>query len=343
MKHISSSVILLIVLALTACSPLPTSTTPSPLPTETPTPAPSPTPRTAAPTESGEPVEPGGIEIALALVTIPDQEVIARVDEEEISTAFYQEELERALRTVTNQYQVDWNDLENQSYLPGFQEQVLDQLIDRALLRQLASQEGIAIDQAEIEAEIASVQAQIEQDSTVADWASFLAENNLTEEIVRELVTDDLRMEALTELHGGSSLVEQVHASHILVETEEAGQEVLDRLNEGEDFAALAAEYSIDTGSQSQGGDLDWFPRGMMVPEFEEAAFSLEPGETSGLVQTDYGYHIILVHEKGEREMDPTLFAQVQQQQFQTWYQAQQAEANIERLFTFQDPEQSLP
>jgi foldase protein PrsA len=338
-KHLMLFVTLLVALGLVACGPLPTSTTPPPAPTDIPRPTPSPIPQTAAPAEPGEPTEPGGVEIALALVTIPDQEVIARVNGEDISTAFYQAELERALSTVTNQYQVDWNDTENQSYLPGFQEQVLDQLIDRALLRQLASQENIAIDPAEVETEIASIQIQIEQDETIADWASFLAENNLTDEIVRELVTDDLIMEALTERHGGSSLVEQVHASHILVETEETGQEVLDKLAAGEDFAALAAEYSIDPGSKDQGGDLDWFPRGMMVPEFEEAAFSLEPNETSGLVQTDFGYHIILVHEKGEREMDPTLYAQVQQQQFQTWYQAQQSEANIERLFTFQESE----
>lgn len=330
MKRILFSVTLLMVLV--ACSPLPTPT-PSPTPTNTPEPTLPPTP----PAE--DTVELGGIEVALTLITIPDLETIAVVNGEEISTAVYQDELERALSSVTNQYMVDWNDPENQALLPGFQDQVLDQIIDRALMRQLAGQAQITITPEEIEAKIDLVKAQIEQDATIADWDSFLAANELTDEIVRDLITDELLVEALTQLYGGSTLVEQVHAVHILVETVETGQEVLDRLADGEDFGALAAEYSTDPGSKDAGGDLGWFPRGMMVPEFEEVAFSLEVGETSDLVQTNYGYHIIHVLEKGEREMDPSLAAQAQQQQFQTWYQAQKAEASIERLHTFETSE----
>jgi foldase protein PrsA len=277
--------------------------------------------------------------VALTLVTIPDQEIVASVNGEEISTAAYQEELERALKAVTAQYAVDWNDSNNHALLPMFQEQVLGQLIEQTLLRQLADQEGVSVDPEEIETEVALVQAQVEQDPNIADWESFLAENDLTEQKLRDLIAEGLLVEALIELHGGSSVAEHVHASHILVETEETGQEVLDKLEGGEDFGDLAAEYSTDPGSKDQGGDLGWFPRGRMVPEFEEAAFSLEGGETSGLVQTNYGYHIIQVHAKEERELDPNLFAQVQQQQFQVWFETQQAEADIERLFTFDTPE----
>jgi foldase protein PrsA len=327
------SVILLLAMALVACKPLPTATTPSQTPTDTPELVPTPTP----PAEIA--VEPGGVEVAKTLVTIPDQETIALVNGEEIPTTVYQEELERALDSVTAQYVVDWNDPENITFLPTFQEQVLDQVIDRVLLLQLASQEGITAAPEEVEAEIAAIQAQIQEDASIADWDSFLAENNLTEEVVRGLIADQIRAAALAENHGGSQVVEHVHASHILVETEETGQEVLDKLAAGEDFGALAAEYSTDTGSKDQDGDLGWFPPGMMVPEFEEAAFSLKPGETSGLVKTDFGYHIIQVHEKEEREMDPAFFAEVQQQQFQAWFQTQRAEASIERLYTFQASE----
>jgi peptidyl-prolyl cis-trans isomerase C len=91
-----------------------------------------------------------------------------------------------------------------------------------------------------------------------------------------------------------------VRASHILVETEEDGNFILAKLKEGGDFAKLAAEYSKDKSSAGNGGDLGFFSRGRMVPEFEEAAFSLEIGEISGLVKTQFGYHIIKVTDKKE-------------------------------------------
>ncbi|MBI4521334.1 MAG: peptidylprolyl isomerase [Gemmatimonadetes bacterium] len=70
-------------------------------------------------------------------------------------------------------------------------------------------------------------------------------------------------------------------------------QEVLDQVRAGEDFAALARRYSEDPGSRAQGGDLGWFQRGRMVPAFEEAAFSLRPGEVSGVIETPFGFHIL--------------------------------------------------
>ena len=341
MKRILLSVLLLAVMALTACGPLPTPDEMPVIPTDTPepTPLPSPTPETGGAESVPESVERGGVEVAMTLVNIPDQETIARVNGENITTAFYRDELERALYSVTNQYGLDWNDPANNSSLPAFQEQVLDDIIWRVLLRQLAEQEGVTVSQEEVEAEIAEIQEQISQDPNTPEWDVFLAENGLTEEDIHRLVSDDMLMTGLAELHGSPSIAEHVHAAHILVETEEIGQEVLDRLADGEEFAALAAEYSIDPSNKDQGGDLGWFPRGMMVPEFEDAAFSMEPGETSDLVQTSFGFHIIHVFEKEERELDPTLLAQTQQQEFQTWFTEQQAQAEIEKLVTFETPE----
>lgn len=96
------------------------------------------------------------------------------------------------------------------------------------------------------------------------------------------------------------STPEQVRASHILFKTEgkdeaaveKAAQAVLARVGVGEDFAALARQFSEDT-SAANGGDLDFFPREAMVPEFSEAAFSQDVGEVSGLVRTQFGFHII--------------------------------------------------
>lgn len=85
---------------------------------------------------------------------------------------------------------------------------------------------------------------------------------------------------------------ERVRAAHILVKEEKLANELLDKLKKGTDFAALAAEHSIDP-SKMNGGDLGFFARGSMVPEFEKAAFALPEGGLSGVVQTKYGFHII--------------------------------------------------
>ncbi|MEM2118627.1 MAG: peptidylprolyl isomerase [Candidatus Bathyarchaeia archaeon] len=84
----------------------------------------------------------------------------------------------------------------------------------------------------------------------------------------------------------------QVHCAHILVKTEQEAKAVLDRLNKGEKFANIAKEVSL-CPSGKRGGDLGTFGRGKMVKEFENAAFALEKGQTSGIVKTKFGYHII--------------------------------------------------
>jgi peptidyl-prolyl cis-trans isomerase C len=85
----------------------------------------------------------------------------------------------------------------------------------------------------------------------------------------------------------------QVRASHILVATEDEARSVQDRLKQGESFEALARSLSMDKGTAEKGGDLGYFGRGKMVPEFERAVLGLKPGETSQPVRTRFGYHII--------------------------------------------------
>jgi len=90
------------------------------------------------------------------------------------------------------------------------------------------------------------------------------------------------------------TIPEQVHARHILLGSEKQAKQVLRSLRKGKDFAALASEFSRDDVTKPRGGDLNWFPRGVMVKAFEEAAFKLnKAGEVSAPVKTDFGWHII--------------------------------------------------
>ena len=100
---------------------------------------------------------------------------------------------------------------------------------------------------------------------------------------------------------GSYTTPEQIRASHILLTTEgkddatvrAQAEQVLKEVKAGGDFAALAKKYSQDESNAPKGGDLDYFSRGRMVPAFETTAFALKPGETSDLVKTEFGYHII--------------------------------------------------
>jgi len=104
------------------------------------------------------------------------------------------------------------------------------------------------------------------------------------------------------------------------------------RILDGEDFADLALRFSNDPGSGSQGGELGWAGRGRYVPEFEEAAFSLEVGEMSAPVKSTFGYHIIEVLERDdERPKEEASLQQEYAEAFQTWLQEQVLSLNIDR------------
>lgn len=133
---------------------------------------------------------------------------------------------------------------------------------------------------------------------------------------------------------------EEVRARHILVKTEDEAKKVAKELSDGGDFGELAAKYSQDRGGQG-GGDLGYFSRQQMVKPFEEAAFALEKGKISDPVQTEFGWHIIKVEDKRERQ--PPSFEDVKDQikaslvqaKLQGAVQALRSDAKIE----FVDPD----
>jgi peptidylprolyl isomerase/foldase protein PrsA len=192
-------------------------------------------------------------------------------------------------------------------------EAILQELVQRHLISQAA--DSVEIPQEEIDEELETFKSQIgvETDDEMLDALSnqfgITVENK--EEFVNEYILPPLVLEKLAvegvEItdeekqayfdENRDSLIE-VEASHILVEDEETAEEVLDRLEAGDDFAELASEYSVDPSAEANNGDLGFFGKGDMVPEFEEAAFNMEIDEVSEPVESTYGYHIILVTDR---------------------------------------------
>lgn len=276
----------------------------------------------------------GGVEVALEAIE-PVEGALAVVNGEEITWADYEPELLQALHGVTQQYGVDWNQPENIALLAQFQDGILETVVDRTLLRQLAAEEGIEVAQEDLEAAIEEQKQALLEGGLYESWEQFLEDSGLSEEYFARLVEDGELVDLISEAHAPAREAEQVHARHILVADEETAQEVLSKLEAGEEWGALAAEYSQDTSNKDSEGDLGWFPRGMMVGEFEEAAFALEPGETSDPVATDFGVHIIQVLEKGLRDVDEQTYQSMMGQAFQTWLEEGRAAADTTILVTF--------
>ncbi len=122
---------------------------------------------------------------------------------------------------------------------------------------------------------------------------------------------------------------DQVWALHILIDEEVLAKNIKTRLDEGEDWSLMATTYSTDTSNKDKGGDLGWFGQGVMVPEFEQAAFKLEVGETSAPVKTDFGFHIIRILGHEERPLTEDACQSMRSENFQEWLAELRENSNI--------------
>jgi len=130
---------------------------------------------------------------------------------------------------------------------------------------------------------------------------------------VADKITDEeVRARYDTEI-ANTPPVNEVHARHILVKTKEEAEAIIKQLDGGADFEKLANEKTSDPSGKTSGGDLGYFGPGQMVPEFETAAFALDPGAyTKEPVQSQFGWHVIKVEDKRARQ--PPAFEQVKEQ-----------------------------
>lgn len=302
----------------------------TPAPTDTPAPTATTEPSPAA--SPAAPAEIGGLDVAMSNIVQPEGEVVAIVNGVEIPSDLYLGELERQLRYITEQYGVDWNDTSNDVVLTQVQSDTYQQLINLELIRQAATADKVTVSAEALQAEVDLAKEEILAGGGYADWEDFLAVNQITEEYFLDRIRDSLLIDEMVALHGGDTEAEQAHAQHILVSDEETANKVLDELEAGATFEELAKKYSSDTASRDMGGDLGWFPRGMMVQPFEDAVFSMEVGTVSEPVQTDFGYHIIKLLAKETRPLEGSILEQSQQQAFSEWFFAYRDGADIQRL-----------
>lgn len=190
-------------------------------------------------------------------------------------------------------------------------EDIMEKLIIEKLIENEAKENGIEVKSEEVQEPL---QEYITMLGGQEQFDEFLKTNNLTKKYFEENIKKELLYNKHREDFMKNTAIEdketeeyfeehkedlaRVRARHILLKTEEEGKEVLARLKEGEDFAKLAEELSSDKASAIEGGDLGYFGKGEFIAEFDDAAFDLEVGETSDLVKTEVGYHIIYLEDK---------------------------------------------
>lgn len=227
--------------------------------------------------------------------------------------------LELRLRVIQFSYDLQFGQTPN--YEPDFarqnKRQVLDQLAEEHLLLQVAD-------------ELASIEERQEYADQLIDWLqnnlfaddqsgyeAILAKHQLSEaelaayfgnnllltrlhsrEIAEITVSDDEILEFYEENRASFNQPELIKVAHILVAEQAMAEQLRERLTQGDDFAFLANKHSLDTESANYGGSLQWFSRGQMEASFEAAAFALEPGQTSPVIATSRGYHIIRMEAK---------------------------------------------
>ncbi|MBE7220360.1 MAG: peptidylprolyl isomerase [Caulobacteraceae bacterium] len=185
---------------------------------------------------------------------------------------------------------------------------VLDYLIDLRLAAQQATQQKLGDNP-----DFAKKMAYYHDKVLMEDLLGNIAKAAVTPEAEKKVYDDAAKAQPPET---------EIHARHILVPTEAEAKAALARVKNGEDFAKVADEVSKDPGSQ--GGDLGWFTKDKMVPEFAAAAFKLEPGQVSDPVKSEFGWHVIKVEGKREKAFPP--FDQVKDQVAR--YVAQKAQSD---------------
>jgi parvulin-like peptidyl-prolyl isomerase len=221
---------------------------------------------------------------------------------------------------------------DGQARLAQGRQDILEGLIDDVLIEQVAPELGVSISEEELAAQLA---ADVESGGGEAAFEEWLQGTGLTREHYKEMLRQSMLGQQVWEAVTSDvpEETEQVHVRHIVVDSEEAAQQVVTQLQSGADFVALAREQSLDSATKENGGDLGWFPRGVIAPELEEVAFALQPGEVSdGLPMGGQFFIVQVVEREMARPLSPEMLAYLKQETFARWLEELRAAAVIERF-----------
>ncbi len=243
-------------------------------------------------------------------------------------------QLEEAVADITDRTgSIDGADAEARTdVVAPIQRQLLSLFIQAEIIREVADERGIEIDDQAIAEQIEADTAELGGDD---GFAEVLAQSQLTLEVYRDvLLPAQQRVEAIrASLQADLPDTEVRTARHILVDDADEAQEIVDLLDDGADFAELAEERSQDPGSGAQGGDLGPAPRGSYVEGFEEAVWESDLNVVVGPVETEFGFHIIEVTDEsvlsGE-DQDPGTQGQALDAQLTELLQTSFGEADVE-------------
>ncbi len=204
-------------------------------------------------------------------------------------------------------------------------QKVLDDFTNQLLLEQGAIQGGFTLEDSALQARIDQLASQLGGQDKLTAWE---AANNYTPDTFREAMRRSIAVAWQRDqiINSVPTTADQVHARQILVQTEETANDLMAQIKAGADFATLASAYDPFTG-----GDLGWFPQGYLTqPEVEAAAFALQPGQTSEIIKTAIGYHILYVIERDpQHELTPDARRVLQEKKLSEWLDAAKAASQI--------------
>lgn len=292
-----------------------------------------PTEQVAAVTSTQEPSAPAATEESPTATptATPPAPLAATVNGQYVFLADYEQRVTQYEEALFEQG-IDPNTEEGQGYFREARQDVLEGMIDTALIEQEATALGVTLTDEEVEAQ---VQSDIDTGGGEAAFEEWLQVTGLTRDDYREMLRQSMISQRVLEVVTADvgDETEQVHVRHIMVESVEAALEIQTLLQEGADFVALARERSIDLATKDNGGDLGWFPRGFVAVELENAAFALQPGQISAVIQLGEGYHIIqLVEREAAYPLSPEMQLDLRLAIFDEWLAEKRDSAAIERF-----------